>query len=93
MAIGKVPLSEAMNLPLAFEVTEELLESGRASLEASLREHGWKGPSRPVTASAGSGSDASSAVQSKNKNDEIKEQDAINELIGSGIPGEEAIDG
>ena len=52
MAVGRIPLSEAMNLPLAFEVTEELLESGRASLEASLREHGWKGNSQPVAVSA-----------------------------------------
>ena len=52
MAVGRIPLSEALDLPVAFEVTNELFESGRASLEASLREHGWKGNSQPVAASA-----------------------------------------
>jgi len=55
MAVRRVPLSEAMDLPLAFEVTEDLLESGRTSLEATLREHGWKGHSQPIAASSEAG--------------------------------------
>ena len=40
---GKVKGTKAMNLPLAFEITEKLMEDSRASLEARLREQGWKG--------------------------------------------------
>ena len=43
MALKKVPLSEAMNLPLGFEVTEEMFEKSWPQLEASLKKHGWKG--------------------------------------------------
>jgi len=51
MELRKVPLSEAMGLPLAFDLPDDFMEQSRASLEVCLREQGWKGNRASVAAS------------------------------------------
>ena len=43
MAMRKIPLEEAMNLPLGFSISDADLEAGLSGIEPSLKEHGWKG--------------------------------------------------
>ena len=43
MGLKKVSLSEAVNFPMGFEVTEELLDKSLPSLDAILRKNGLLG--------------------------------------------------
>ena len=52
MALRKIPLSEAMDLPLGFSISDEDLEKGLSGIEPFLREHGWRGNDQPIAASA-----------------------------------------
>ncbi|WP_461248623.1 hypothetical protein [Treponema sp. R6D11] len=51
MALIKIPLSEAIekNIPMGFEITDDILEQSWGQLEDFLREHGWEGHSEEVS--------------------------------------------
>ena len=51
MAMRKIPLEEAMNLPLGFSITDADLEAGLSGIEPSLKEHGWSGGDQSIAAS------------------------------------------
>ncbi|MCL2880940.1 MAG: hypothetical protein FWF29_11910 [Treponema sp.] len=92
MALKKVPLSEAKNLPLGFDVSTELLEMGRASLESSLREHGWKGSpqKKPIAASASQNTPVKQPVNSSilKKGDRVEYLKPVQGMGGKRLQGE-----
>jgi len=63
MSLRKVPLSEAKDLPLGFDITEELLDKTLPQLDAILRQHGWTGPEDSASSSV-----SATAKKSKSNN-------------------------
>jgi len=79
----RVSVSEIANLP--FNLSEEDISRGVASVRRQLEELGLLPESQPTVASNCYGSDVSFAVQSKDINGRIKAKAAINELVSSGV--------
>jgi len=51
MALRRVSLSEAANLPLGFDVTEEMLDKSLPQLDNILKAHGWVNSQENISSS------------------------------------------